>query len=86
MLRNTILALAAAVALGTIFLATEASARGGHGGFGRLQNDSDVATAPITNARFDDWRFRSYTGDGCWTWGHVQSPRGWVWRRVNVCY
>jgi hypothetical protein len=74
MLRNTILALAAAVALGGAFLATEAAARGGHGGFGRLQNDPDVATAPI--------RY----GEGCWTWGHVLTPRGWVWRRVNICY
>jgi hypothetical protein len=71
MLRNTILAFAAAVALGTIFLATEASA----GGFGRLQNDPDVATDPIVDGRY-----------GCWTWSYVLTPRGWTWRRVNACY
>jgi hypothetical protein len=70
MLRNTILALAAAVALGTIFIATEASA----GGFGRFQNEPELATQPI--------RY----GKGCWTWGQVPTPHGWVWRRVNACF
>jgi len=75
MLRSTILALAAAAALGTILVATEASARGG---FGRLQNDPEVATAPITNARYDTWR-------GCWSWSHAPGPHGWEWRRIYIC-
>ena len=70
MLRNTILALAAAVALGSGVLATEAMA----GGFGRLQNDPDIATQPI--------RY----GEGCWAWGRVLTPRGWAWRPVNACF
>jgi hypothetical protein len=91
MSRLSAIALAAALALGSISFATEASARGGHGGH--------FGGGHFGGGHFGGFHrgfggfglgygygpgYYSYYG-GCWRTRRVATPWGWRWRRINVC-
>jgi hypothetical protein len=79
MIRKTMLALAATVAIGAAALApTSASAGWGHGGGGWGHGGWG-----------HHWGYGGgyYVGyDSCWRTRWVDTPYGLVLRRVNVCY
>jgi hypothetical protein len=92
MSRFKVLALAAALVLGSLSLATEASARGGdgggHGGGGHWGGGH-------FGGHFGGFGFRRgfgwgsyyayYPYAGCWSWQRVWTPYGWRLHHVNVC-
>jgi hypothetical protein len=94
MSRLTVLAFTAALALGSVSIATEASAaHGGHGGHaGHWSGGGHWG-----GGRFGGYGYRrgfgigvypAYYGSyyGCWRGRRVLTPFGWRWQRVNVCY
>jgi hypothetical protein len=97
MSRMSVLALAAILALGSISIATEASARGGHIGGGRgfggaahFGGGGHFGGFHSGFARrgfgFGLPYYGLYAYNGCWRSRRVLTPYGWLWRRVNVCY
>jgi hypothetical protein len=96
MSRLPVLALTAALALGSISIATEASARGGggHGGHGSAHGGGHRGGGHFGGFRggfggigfgFYQPYYEVYPYAGCWSWSHVLTNDGWRWRRVDVC-
>jgi hypothetical protein len=94
MIRKTMIALAAVAALGTAFVATEASARSGGHGFGGHHGFSGGGFRHHGFHRgffgsgfgFYGYPYSAYYGyDGCYQVRRVPTPWGWRWRRVWVC-
>jgi len=90
MSRLKIFALAAALALGSLTIATGASARGGHFGGGHFAGGHFGHGGFAFHRGFGFRRgffwgpYYSYAG--CWRWHRVWTPWGWRLHRVNVCY
>ena len=98
MSRFKVLALAAILALGSLTIATEASARGGHGGGGGHWGGGGGQWGG--HAHFGGFHrgfgFRGfgwgvpyygyYPYGGCWRWHRVWTPYGWRLHRFNACY
>jgi hypothetical protein len=89
----TALALMAAMALGGVSMATEASARGGGGHVGHGVSHSG---GHRVGGHFGGFRgsfglgfyqpyYEVYPYAACWSWSHVLTNNGWRWRRVDVC-
>ena len=96
MSRFKVLALAAALALGSLSLATTASARGGHGGgHGGGGHWAGGHFGGHLGGHFGGFGFRRglgwgsnyayYPYPGCWSWQRVLTPYGWRLHHVNVC-
>jgi hypothetical protein len=89
-----VLALAATLALGSLTLASEASAHGpggmGHAGghWGGGGHWAGGHWGGVRRFGFGGgyWGPGYYAYAGCWRWRRVWTPVGPVVRRVNVCY
>ncbi|HEY4922358.1 MAG TPA: sulfur globule protein precursor [Xanthobacteraceae bacterium] len=92
MSRFKVLALAAVLALGSLSFATEASARGGHGGGhwgggGRWGGGHFGGFGFHRGFGFGGGPYYAYYPyAGCWRWHRVLTPFGWRLNRVNACY
>src|SRR5690348_3781310 len=91
MSRLKIFALAAALALGSLTIATEASARGGHFGGGHFAGGHFGHGFGFHRGfgfRGGFWGgpwYGYYPYAGCWRWRRVWTPWGWRLHRINVC-
>jgi hypothetical protein len=89
MSRLPVLALTAALALGSVSIATEASERGGggHGGHGVGHRGGGHFGGFRGGFGFGLYHpyYEVYPYAGCWSWSHVLTNDGWRWRRVDVC-
>ena len=90
MSRFKVLALAAALALGSLSFATEASARGGrgggHGSGGHWGGGHVGGFGFHRGFGFDGPYYAYYPYAGCWRWHRVLTPFGWRLNRFNACY
>jgi len=99
MSRFKMLALAAVLTLGSLTIATEASARGGHFGGGGHFSGGHFGGGHFHGGfgfhrgfgfrgfgfGFGAPYYGYYAYDGCWRWRRVWTPYGWRLHRVNVC-
>ena len=102
MSRFKVFALAAALALGSLTMATEASAaHGGHFGHGFAGHGFAGHGFGFHHGfgfrrgfgfhrgfgfGFAPYYYGYYPYEGCWRWRRVWTPFGWRLHRVNVCY
>jgi hypothetical protein len=84
-----VLVLTATLALGSVSIATEASARGGggHGGHGAGYRGGGHFGGFRGGLGFglNQPYYEVYPYASCWSWSHVLTNDGWRWRRVDVC-
>lgn len=93
MSRFKMFALAAVLALGSLTMATEASARGGHWGGGGHWAGGHWGGGHFGHGfgfhrGFGFWGgpyYAYYPYAGCWRWRRAWTPWGWRLHRVNVC-